>query len=47
VHVKKAYSGNIGTALLILDLSTRWREVVSLMPQPLYPLRKLTEQQKE
>jgi len=30
-----AYSGNRGTAPLILDLSTRWGDVVSLMPQPI------------
>jgi hypothetical protein len=34
----KAYWGNGGIAPRILDLATRWRWVVGLTPQPLYPL---------
>jgi len=33
----KAYKMNGGTAPLILNLSTRWRRVVNLSSQPLYP----------
>jgi hypothetical protein len=33
----KAYWGSGGIAPHILDLSTRWRLVVSFMPQLLYP----------
>jgi hypothetical protein len=33
----KAYWGSGGIAPCILNLSTRWRSVVSFMPWPLYP----------
>jgi len=35
-HLMKAYKGSGGTAPLILNLSTRWRGVVSLIPRSLY-----------
>jgi hypothetical protein len=33
----KAYWGRAGTAPRILDLGTRWRQVVNFTPRPLYP----------
>jgi hypothetical protein len=36
-HAMKAYWESEGTAPRILDLATRWRWVVSFVPQPLYP----------
>jgi hypothetical protein len=33
----KAYRGSGGRAPCIVDLGTRWREVVSFTPLPLYP----------
>jgi len=35
-HAMKAYWGNGGKFSRILDLSTRWRWVVSFTPRPLY-----------
>ena len=40
VHAMKAYRGSEGRALLILNLGTAQRWVVSLMPQTLYPQQK-------
>jgi hypothetical protein len=37
VHTMKTYRGSGGIALLILNLSTRWREVVTFTPWQLYP----------
>jgi len=37
VNVTKAYRGSTGIAPLILNLSTTWMLVNSLVPQPLYP----------
>jgi hypothetical protein len=39
-HAMKAYWGSGGIAPHILDLSTRWRSVVSFTPWPLYMQRK-------
>jgi hypothetical protein len=36
-HDSKEYMGRGGIAPLILNLGTRWRSVVNLTPQPLYP----------
>jgi hypothetical protein len=36
-HAMKTYWGSGSIAPRILDLSTRWRGVVSLTPRPLYP----------
>jgi len=36
-HAMKWYLGSRGTAPSILNLSTRWRWVVSFMPWPLFP----------
>jgi hypothetical protein len=36
-HTMKAYWGNGGIALRILDLGIRWRWVISFTPRPLYP----------
>jgi len=41
----KAYWGSGGITLRLLDLSTRWRWVVSFMPQPLYPWGKSPDTQ--
>jgi hypothetical protein len=35
-HTMKVYWGSGGIAPCILDLGSRWRGVVSFMPQPLY-----------
>jgi hypothetical protein len=39
-HAMKVYWGSGGIAPRILDLSTRWRRVISFTPRPLYPLGK-------
>jgi len=39
----KTYQGNEGTAPCILNLGTRWRWVVSFMPQQLYSWQKNVE----
>jgi hypothetical protein len=39
-HAMKTYWGSGGIAPRALDLSTRWRWVVSFMPRPLYPRSK-------
>ena len=48
VHAMKAYNrGSEDTAVLILNLGTRWNSVVSFMPRPFYHRRRfsvLTEQ---
>jgi len=36
----KAERGNIGIALLFLNLGTRWGWVVNSTPRPLYPLER-------
>jgi len=36
VHAMKAERESKGTAVLILNLDTRWRWVVNLTPDPLY-----------
>jgi hypothetical protein len=36
-HAMKAYWGSGGISPRILDLSTRWRRVVSFVLRPLYP----------
>jgi len=33
----KTYLKSVGIAPCVLDLSTRWRQVVSFMPRPFYP----------
>jgi len=40
-HAMKAYKESGGTAPHILNPSTRWRWVVSFMPQQLYPTQNI------
>jgi hypothetical protein len=37
VHAMQAYGGSGGTAMVSLNLGTRWRRVFSFMPRLLYP----------
>jgi hypothetical protein len=37
VHAIKAYRGSRGIAPLILNLCTRWKREVDIIPRPLYP----------
>jgi hypothetical protein len=40
LHAIKAYKGRVDTVTLILNLCTRWRWVVTLVPQPVCPQAK-------
>jgi len=37
IHTTKTYTGSSGRVQILLNLGTRWRWMVSLTPQPLYP----------